>query len=113
GRPGRQRVGRQFSNGWQVRGDRTGRKPVHAARRKRSAVPLQRRQTLSAARGEAADVHQIQREVMTNPPNVGQAREEAVRDWERETDNAAGAGRQFSGEGLKRVVNGDWFTKIG
>jgi type IV secretion system protein VirB10 len=50
---------------------------------------------------------------MTNPPNAGQAREQAVRDWERETDNAAGAGRQFSGERLKRVVSGDWLTKIG
>src|SRR5258708_19002551 len=50
---------------------------------------------------------------MTNPPNTGQAREQAVRDWERETDNAAGLGRQFSGERLKRVVNGDWLTKIG
>jgi type IV secretion system protein VirB10 len=50
---------------------------------------------------------------MTNPPNAGQAREQAVRDWERETDSAAGAGRQFSGERLKRVVSGDWLTKIG
>src|SRR5258708_12229472 len=50
---------------------------------------------------------------MTNPPNTGEAREQAVRDWERETDNAAGLGRQFSGERLKRVVNGDWLTKIG
>ena len=50
---------------------------------------------------------------MTTPPNTGQAREQAVRDWERETDNAAGLGRQFSGERLKRVVNGDWLTKIG
>ena len=49
---------------------------------------------------------------MTNPSNAGQAREQAVRDWERETD-AAGPGRQFSGERLKRVVNGDWLTKIG
>ena len=49
---------------------------------------------------------------MTNPSNTGQAREQAVRDWERETD-AAGPGRQFSGERLKRVVNGDWLTKIG
>ena len=50
---------------------------------------------------------------MTNSPNAGQAREQAVRDWERETDSTAGAGRQFSGERLKRVVNGDWLTKIG
>src|SRR6202521_1310265 len=49
---------------------------------------------------------------MTNPSNAGQAREQAVRDWERQTD-AAGLGRQFSGERLKRVVNGDWLTKIG
>ena len=50
---------------------------------------------------------------MTNPANTGQAREQAVRDWERKTDNAVGPGRQFSGERLKRVVNGDWLTKIG
>jgi len=42
----------------------------------------------SAARIEAADVDQIQGEIMTNPANTGQAREQAVRDWERETDNA-------------------------
>jgi len=75
-------------------------------------VPLQRRQTSSRAKRSPRTSIKFKGN-HDEPPNTGQAREQAVRDWERETDNAAGLGRQFSGERLKRVVNGDWLTKIG
>ncbi|MES2237144.1 MAG: TrbI/VirB10 family protein [Pseudomonadota bacterium] len=56
---------------------------------------------------------------MTNPsspsqsPNTSASREQAIHDWEQQTDNAAHEGRKFSGERVKRIIKGDWLSKIG
>ncbi len=50
---------------------------------------------------------------MTNPQNTADARERAVRDWERQTDHAERLDRRFSGERVKRIMKGDWLSKVG
>ena len=45
-------------------------------------------------------------------PNSPDSRGEAIRDWERETEQGQQRGRQFSGERLKGISKGDWLTKI-
>jgi type IV secretion system protein VirB10 len=45
-------------------------------------------------------------------PNSPNGRGEAIRDWERETEQGQQLGRQFSGERLKGIAKGDWLTKI-
>src|SRR5262249_3922101 len=79
--------------------------------RQRGALPLQRGPAVPAARREAEDVDQVQGKVMSGEPSSARDREQAVRDWERGTDGPR-LDRQFSGERLKRVVSGDWLTKL-
>ena len=50
---------------------------------------------------------------MTNPQNTADAREQAVRDWEQQTDHGESLDRRFSGERVKRVIKVDWLTKVG
>ena len=45
-------------------------------------------------------------------PNSPDSRGEAIRDWERETEQGQQLGRQFSGERLKGIAKGDWLTKV-
>ncbi|TBR13678.1 MAG: hypothetical protein EPO43_09970, partial [Rugosibacter sp.] len=52
----------------------------------------------------------------TNEPkttNASANREQAIHDWEEQTDNAAHEGRKFSGERVKRIIKGDWLSKVG
>ena len=55
----------------------------------------------------------------TNPPSPSKApndsasREQAIHDWEQETDSATHEGRKFSGERVKRIIKGDWLSKVG
>ena len=44
-------------------------------------------------------------------PKAKDSREHAVKDWERETDEARRLGRQFSGQRLKGVTKPEWLTK--
>ena len=44
-------------------------------------------------------------------PKAADSREQAVKDWERETDEARRLGRQFSGQRLKGVSKPEWLTK--
>jgi type IV secretion system protein VirB10 len=44
-------------------------------------------------------------------PNSPDSRGEAMRDWERETEQGQQLGRQFSGERLKGIARSDWLTK--
>ena len=39
------------------------------------------------------------------------SREEAIKDWERDTDEERRRGRQFSGQRLKAVAKPEWLTK--
>src|ERR1035438_7185080 len=57
---------------------------------------------------------------MTNPvtqpsssPKAATDREQAIHEWEQQTDNAAHDGRKFSGERVKRIIKGDWLSKAG
>ena len=60
---------------------------------------------------------------MTNPvppqtnaqkaPIASASREQAIHDWEQQTDKAAHEGRKFSGERVKRIIKGDWLSKVG
>jgi type IV secretion system protein VirB10 len=56
---------------------------------------------------------------MTNPssppqaPNTTASREQEIHDWEQQTENAAHEGRKFSGERVKRIIKGDWLSKVG
>lgn len=43
--------------------------------------------------------------------NSSNGRAEAVRDWERETEERKGVDRQFSGERLKGIAKSDWLMK--
>jgi len=45
-------------------------------------------------------------------PNSPDSRGEAIRDWERETEQGQQLGRQFSGERLKGIAKGDWLAKV-
>ena len=45
-------------------------------------------------------------------PQSPDSRGEAIRDWERETEQGRQLGRQFSGERLKGIAKGDWLTKL-
>lgn len=45
-------------------------------------------------------------------PQSRDSRGEAIRDWERETEQGRQLGRQFSGERLKSIAKGDWLTKL-
>ena len=40
-----------------------------------------------------------------------QARQEALKQWDRDTEDARRLGRQFSGERVKKIAKGDWLTK--
>ena len=44
-------------------------------------------------------------------PKAADSREQAVKDWECETDEARRLGRQFSGQRLKGVSKPEWLTK--
>jgi type IV secretion system protein VirB10 len=44
-------------------------------------------------------------------PKTPESRQEAVRDWERETDEASKRGRQFSGRRLEGAARPEWLTK--
>lgn len=46
-------------------------------------------------------------------PNASASREQAINEWEQQTDNAAQEGRKFSGERVKRIIKGDWLSKVG
>jgi len=46
-------------------------------------------------------------------PNAATSREQAINEWEQQTDNAAHEGRKFSGERVKRIIKGDWLSKVG
>ena len=53
---------------------------------------------------------------MTTPidsTSSGETREQAIRDWEQQTDDAAHLGRHFSGDRVKRLVKRDWLGKAG
>lgn len=56
---------------------------------------------------------------MTTPaaPSSSQStstkREQAIHEWEQQTDSAAHEGRKFSGERVKRIIKGDWLSKVG
>ncbi|MBH2008656.1 MAG: TrbI/VirB10 family protein [Xanthomonadaceae bacterium] len=45
--------------------------------------------------------------------NVSPSREQEIHDWEQQTNSAAHEGRKFSGERVKRMVKGDWLSKVG
>jgi len=47
----------------------------------------------------------------TGAANAPQARQEALKQWERDTEDARRLGRQFSGERVKKIAKGDWLTK--
>lgn len=49
---------------------------------------------------------------MTDAQNSADAREKAIREWEQQTDGAGRGERQFSGERVKRMVEGEWLGKI-
>lgn len=48
----------------------------------------------------------------SNESNPSASREQEIRDWEQQTDSAAHEGRKFSGERVKRMVKGDWLSKV-
>lgn len=54
---------------------------------------------------------------MTTPQDTNRdaanTREQAIHDWEQQTDNATHSGRKFSGERVKRIIKGDWLGKVG
>lgn len=45
--------------------------------------------------------------------NASTSREQAIHDWEQETGSAAHESRKFSGERVKRIIKGDWLSKVG
>ena len=47
----------------------------------------------------------------TGAPNTSESRQEAMKDLERETDEARRLGREFSGQRLKAMAKPEWFTK--
>lgn len=49
----------------------------------------------------------------SNDGNNSKTREQAIRDWEQQTEDAGRLGRHFSGERVKRIVKGDWLGKVG
>lgn len=47
----------------------------------------------------------------TGAPGGPEAREDAIRDWKQESDDATRLGRRFSGDRLKRAGRSEWLTK--
>src|SRR6266513_6367719 len=75
-------------------------------------MPVQRGQAVSAGGRHPTNLHQAWSSVMTTgAPDTPESRQEAMRDLEREADEARGPGRQFSGQRLKGVAKPEWLTK--
>src|SRR5205807_10220060 len=75
-------------------------------------MPVQRGQAVSAGGRHPTNLHQAWSSVMTTgAPDTPESRQEAMKDWERETHEARRPGRQFSGQRLKAMAKPEWLTK--